>query len=68
MTFAENLKKIREDIGFSRKDVAEALGITVQAYGNYELGHREPRLEMIVAIADLFDVTTDALLRHGKAA
>lgn len=65
MTFAENLKKIREDIGFPRKDVAEVLGITVQAYGNYELGHREPNLKMIVAIADLFDVTTDALLLHG---
>ena len=66
MTFAENLKKIREDIGFSRNDVAEALGITVQAYGNYELGHREPKIKMIVAIADLFDVTTDALLLPGK--
>ncbi|WP_074817499.1 helix-turn-helix domain-containing protein [Selenomonas ruminantium] len=55
-------------MGFPRKDVAEALGITVQAYGNYELGHKEPRMEMIVAIADLFDVTTDALLLHGKTA
>ena len=35
--------------------------ITEKAYQNYELMTREPRIEILVRIADLFDVSLDYL-------
>lgn len=44
MVFANRLKEVRERSGMKRKEVAEKLGITMQAYTCYEYGRREPRL------------------------
>jgi len=62
MSFAERLQELREDRGISRKDLAAKLNITVSALGMYEQGRREPNLEMLVRLADCFDVTLDFLV------
>ena len=56
------LKQLRIDRSLRQKDVADALGITLNAICNYELGIREPSLSMLVKIADFFEVSTDYLL------
>lgn len=56
------LKKARLDAGYSVEDVAAHLGITQQAYYNYESGKREPDRATIVKLAKLFDVSSDYLL------
>ena len=38
-----NIKRIRSKLGLSRKDLADALGVTVGAISNYENGIRFPR-------------------------
>lgn len=35
--------------------------ITERAYQNYELNRREPKVEILVRIADLFEVSLDYL-------
>lgn len=60
--FSTRLKKLRVDNGFSRKEVADYLGIHETTYGKYELGHREPNFETLSKLANLFDITTDYLL------
>ena len=62
MSFAERLQELREDRGITRKDLAAKLNITVSALGMYEQGRREPNLEMLVRLADCFDVTLDFLV------
>lgn len=62
MSFAERLQELREDRGITRKDLAAKLNITVSALGMYEQGRREPNLEMLVKLADCFDVTLDFLV------
>jgi len=57
-----NLKTIRKEKGLTQTDVAKVLNITVSAYGNYELGQRSPTPEVLIQLADLFEVTTDYLL------
>lgn len=42
--------------------VAEKLGVSDGTYKNYEQGKREPNGDKIVALANLFDVSTDYLL------
>lgn len=62
--FSINLKLLREVHGFSRKEIAALLSISIQAYGHYENGEREPKLEMLVKIATLLHVSVDDLLGY----
>lgn len=56
MVFANRLREIRERSGMKRKEVADKLGITLQAYSAYEEGKREPRLDNIIGLANIFDM------------
>lgn len=57
-----NLKELRKKKNLSQTQVAEALGISLRAYQNYEYNQREPNIEMINKLADYFNVTSDKLL------
>lgn len=56
------LKGLRNKIGLSQAAVAEKLGITQQAYANYERGARQPDLEMLVKLSALFNVSVDYIV------
>lgn len=56
------LKELRKQKGLSQEYIANALGITVRSYQNYEYGQREPNIETIFKLADFYGVTTDYLL------
>ena len=62
MNFANNLVSIRESQHISRKQFADALGVTTAAVSNWESGKREPNLTTLRAIANYFMVTPDDLL------
>lgn len=57
-----NLKKARETAGYTQIQVAKMLSISDGTYKNYEQGNREPKGDMIVQLANLFNVSTDYLL------
>lgn len=65
MAFNEVLKEIRTKKGFTQQQVADALEITKGTYSGYETGRREPDVFKIKALAQLFDVSGDALLETG---
>lgn len=56
------LKELRKSKGISQEQAANALGISVRAYQNYEYAQREPNIEMILKLADFYNVSTDYLL------
>lgn len=58
----ERLKELRKERRLTQTQVGNYLGITVSAYGNYELGQREPSIDMLLKLADYFGVTVDYLL------
>ncbi len=58
----QRLIELRLALGVSQRMIAEYLGVTNQTYSNYETGKREPSREMVLRLADYFDVTTDYLL------
>ena len=68
MTFSEKLKCIREEKGFTQKQVATAMGISQQAYGQYESGSREPKMETICRIAAALGVEWVELYPDNKSA
>ena len=55
------LKQCRKEKGLTQREVAIYCDITEKAYQNYELMTREPRLDVLTKIADLFDVSLDYL-------
>lgn len=59
----EHLRELRQKRGVSQRAVADYLGITRQAYSNYENGNREPDYETLLKLAEYFAVSVDALLR-----
>ena len=63
----ENLyKKFRKRAGYSQKEVTEILHITQGAVSSWESGRWEPDQQNLSALADLYGVSTDALLgRQG---
>ncbi len=59
---AKRLKDCRKEKGLTQAYVAIYCDITEKAYQNYELKTREPRLETILKIAQLYDVSLDYLV------
>ena len=60
--FAERILGLRENKGLARPKVADALGCTAAAIGNYENGKRSPDFDTLIKIADYFGASTDYLL------
>ena len=58
---AERLRACRKAKGLSQVQVAIDCDITEKASQNYELKTREPKLEILVRIADLYEVSLDYL-------
>lgn len=59
---SERLKLCRFQKGYTQAQVAIYCDITEKAYQNYELKMREPKLEILIRIADLYDVSLDYLV------
>ncbi|MBO5046731.1 MAG: helix-turn-helix transcriptional regulator [Clostridia bacterium] len=62
MEFREKLKQLRTDRGYTLKETALKLGLSQNAFANYEAGIREPSLSILKKICDVFDVSADYLL------
>ena len=57
-----NIKDIRARKGLTQAEVASALGVSSVVYSRYETGSRQPSIDMLVQMADIFGVTVDYLL------
>ena len=65
MLRTDRLVELRKQKGLLQKDVANHFGIERTTYGKYENRGVQPPPDMIVKLADFFQVTTDYLL--GKS-
>lgn len=59
---AERLKQCRKERGLSQRQVAIFCDITEKTYQNYERMTREPKLEILIKIADYYNVSLDYLV------
>lgn len=58
----ENLRKIREEKGYTQNDVADILNIKRQQYQLYESGKREIPIIFVKKLATIYKVSVDYLL------
>ena len=54
---------LRRDAGWSQAELGKRLQVSASAVGMYEQGRREPSADTIVALSEIFEVTTDYLLK-----
>ena len=62
MTLGERIQSYRKKNGLSQEQLAEALGVSRQAVSKWELNDAQPDLDKVLALARLFQVSTDTLL------
>ena len=60
--FGQTLKELRIEKNLSQRELGKALNVCNQSVSFWEIGSREPSLDMIVKIAKFFNVTVDFLL------
>lgn len=63
MTFNNKLIRLRKANAMSQEELAEKLNVSRQAISKWELGDVSPDSDKIVALSNLFGVTTDYLLK-----
>lgn len=61
MTLGEQLKTLRQKTGFSQELVAERIGVSRQAVTKWEAGQTIPTAENLAALAELYQVSLEAL-------
>lgn len=60
------LAALRKAKGMTQQEVADALGVSNKTVSKWERGDSYPDILLIPVLADLFDVTSDEILRGGR--
>ena len=58
----ENIRKLRTDMGYTQKQIAEVLGVSQNTYSQYEIGILNYPVDALVKLADFYGVSVDYLL------
>lgn len=59
--FAKNLRFLRENKNMSQEDLAKKLGVEFATISHWENKRREPKMDMVVKIASVFNIDEDIL-------
>jgi len=62
MTIYDRIKALREDNDITQAAISKSINVSQRAYSYYETGQRMIPPEVIVSIAEFFNVSTDYLL------
>lgn len=62
MTFQERLVFLRKSNGITQKQLAENLSLSEVGIQHYESGRRKPAYDILISLADYFDVSLDYLV------
>lgn len=65
MNISERIQHLRKSKGISQEELADQVGVSRQAVSKWESGQSTPDIEKIMIMSDLFEVTTDYILK-GK--
>lgn len=62
--YLKKLKDLRIDNDLYQKEVAAILNITRQQYGLYETGKRDIPIDLLIKLADFYNVSIDYILNR----
>lgn len=61
-TYSERIKELRRNRNMSQQDLADRLDVNKVTVSQYERGVRRPNIDVVSALCDIFNVSTDYLL------
>ena len=64
LSLSANISKLRKEHAMTQEQLAEALGVTFASVSKWERGVATPELNLIAEMADLFEVSIDALIGY----
>ena len=67
MSFAENVKRLREKKRITQKELAERVGITQPTVAQYEMGIKVPTIVIGARIAEQLGTTCEELINTKRA-
>ena len=62
---ANSIKKLRQEKKLSQDQLAEQLHVTRQAVSNWENGKKQPDVDTLTGLAEIFDVSVERII-YGK--
>lgn len=62
MAHYQRIRDLREDSDKYQKDIAKLLNCSQQTYSDYECGKVDIPTDVLLALADYYDTTTDYIL------
>ncbi len=62
MYFSERLKQLRKTYNMTQKQLSQKINVSEIAIQNYESQRRKPAFDILIALADYFDVSLDYLV------
>lgn len=66
VTFGERIRLLRDKKGYTQKYIASKIGVKNNTLHGYENGLREPPFEILVQLAEIYEVTVDYLLGRSS--
>lgn len=60
----ERLRDLREDFDMTQAEVGRLLHISQRSYAHYESGTRDIPIEIVIGLADIYQVNIDYLLNR----
>ena len=66
LSISERLKQLRLARNLTQKQLALSIDASERGIQNYELGVRVPTVEILVSLADYFDVSLDYLVGRSQ--
>lgn len=64
--YFRKIKDLRIDHDLYQKEIADLLKITRQQYGLYESGKRDIPIDLLIKLADFYNVSVDYILERSK--
>ncbi|MBE6746578.1 MAG: helix-turn-helix transcriptional regulator [Ruminococcaceae bacterium] len=64
MGYYRRIRDLREDHDMTQQQVADYLSMKQPQYNRYEKGYRDIPSDVLIALANLYDTTTDFILER----
>ncbi|MGE7113966.1 helix-turn-helix transcriptional regulator [Lysinibacillus sp. NPDC047702] len=64
MDLCNNLIRFRKNLKLSQEEMAKKIDVARATYGAYERGTREPDIDTLTKLAEVFEISIDELVGH----
>ena len=66
VSLADRLVSLQKERNVLKKDIADAIGVSVMGCYRYEKGDRQPTADTLIKLADFFNVSLDYLVGRSN--